>query len=111
MIVKYNPATDITELVNEPGMVLRTHKIADCSHQEACCIHRPSNHPLRHAPLNWRSDRGLMERICEHGVGHPDVDDLAHKKRVMEPGRYESYAFEIHGCDGCCFDTERVGGE
>lgn len=80
--------------------VLRTHAEGLCSGQN-CCIHNPSDHALRDAPLNWRADRSLMERICEHGVGHPDPDDLAHKKRVMG-ARYPNYAFGVHGCDGCC---------
>ena len=34
-------------------------------------------------------DRRIMERICPHGVGHPDPDDVLNQDRV-------------HGCDGCC---------
>jgi hypothetical protein len=41
-------------------------------------------------PLHWRYDRGILERICPHGVGHPDPDDKA------------SASDGIHGCDGCC---------
>lgn len=83
------------------GLVLQTHGPSRCS-GEHCCIHNPSDHPLREAPLNWRADRGLMERVCEHGVGHPDPDDLEHKRRVMKPREYRAHAFPIHGCDGCC---------
>lgn len=103
MIVKYNPDTDVTEIVNEPGMIFHTHGIADCSNREACCIHNPSNHLLRDAPLNWRADRGIMERICEHGIGHDDPDDLAYRRFI---GRL---ADGTHGCCGCCWDNERVG--
>lgn len=35
---------------------------------------------------------GLIEWICEHGVGHPD------DRSVMKMGEY----WGIHGCDGCC---------
>lgn len=80
--------------------VLRTHPASACKDDPNCCIHKPSDHALSDAKLNWRGDRGLMERICKHGIGHPDPDDLAHKKRTMS--RYEDFAFEIHGCDGCC---------
>jgi hypothetical protein len=83
--------------------VLETHGPSKCS-GEACCIHNPSEHQLREAPLNWRADRYLMERICEHGVGHPDPDDLAHKQRVLGES-YGKYAFGVHGCDGCCNGT------
>lgn len=67
----------------------------------ACCVHHPSDHPLRDAPLHWREDRGLMERVCEHGVGHPDYDDLAHHMRQYgEEAEWRG----VHGCDGCCSD-------
>ena len=81
---------------------LRLHHAADQCSGEFCCIHNPSTHRLSSAPLHWRDDRGLMERICEHGVGHPDPDDLAHKRRTMSEARYRGYAFEVHGCCGCC---------
>lgn len=53
-----------------------------------CCVHNPSDHHMRSWPQHWRGDRGLMERICPHGVGHPDPDDI-------NPD-------DVHGCDGCC---------
>jgi hypothetical protein len=83
------------------GDMLRTHAPERCEGGH-CCIHNPSEHPLRDAPLNWRADRYLMERVCTHGIGHPDLDDLAYKKRRMSPSEYDSYAFGIHGCDACC---------
>ena len=77
-------------------LFLRTHAPDQCS-GEHCCIHNPSNHPLRDAPMHWRSDKHVMERICEHGIGHADPDDVAHRKRigVKHAG--------VHGCDGCCW--------
>ena len=35
------------------------------------------------------SDGHFTERLCPHGIGHPDPDDTRAAKR-------------IHGCDGCC---------
>lgn len=64
-----------------------------------CPIHYPSPHHMRDWPQNWRSDRGIMERVCPHGVGHPDPD---------ETKLYNKYDWS-HGCDGCCsraFDLE-----
>lgn len=55
-----------------------------------CVIHNPSDHGMRDFPLHWRSDRGIMERLCPHGIGHPDPDQ---QLRVGEG---------VHGCDGCC---------
>lgn len=63
-----------------------------------CCIHNPSNHHMRDWPLHWRADRKLMERICEHGVGHPDPDDMAFKEFLG----LNVKTIGIHGCCGCC---------
>lgn len=79
---------------------LRVHSGAVC-YGEFCSIHNPSMHPLREAPLNWRSDTRVMERICEHGVGHPDPDD-ANYRMATQGKRYEG---TIHGCDGCCVNN------
>lgn len=54
-----------------------------------CTLHNRSPHPMRHMQQFWRSDRGIMERICSHGVGHIDPDELVEKDWT-------------HGCDGCC---------
>ena len=77
-------------------LFLRTHAPDECS-GEHCVIHNPSDHPLKDAPMRWRSDKQVMERICEHGIGHADPDDVAHRKRigVKHAG--------VHGCDGCCW--------
>lgn len=76
------------------GRILTTHGEGECA-GEWCCI-KPSTHRLSRAPLNWRSDRRLMERMCPHGVGHPDPDGLeAMDSAVL-------WAEWLHGCDGCC---------
>lgn len=63
----------------------------------ACVIHNPSDHHMREWSLNWRGDKGVMERTCPtHGVGHPDPDDAAYLKTQ---GRE---VLLIHGCCGCC---------
>lgn len=77
---------------------LRVHERGQCA-GEHCCIHNPSDHPLRDAELNWRADRRIMERFCSHGVGHPDPDDISF--RVNKLGEDPKYA-GVHGCDGCC---------
>lgn len=60
---------------------------------DSCTIHRMSDHSMRSFPQHWRADRGIMERICPHGIGHPDPDDY----------RVNQYEYErVHGCDGCC---------
>ena len=77
-----------------------THSGGQCFGQN-CCIHNPSDTHMKDWPLNWRSDRGMMERICEHGVGHPDPDDYAyHKSRNFNGSGDDGYG--VHGCDFCC---------
>lgn len=67
--------------------LLKVHSEEKCI-GEHCVIHNPSDHVMRDFPTHWRVDRGFMERICTHGVGHPDPDD--------------PFADPVHGCDGCC---------
>jgi len=78
---------------------MRVHRRGDCK-GEHCCIHNPSDHPLKDAPMNWRGDRALMERICDHGIGHPDPDDIEFKR--LTRGDVVADAESVHGCDGCC---------
>lgn len=79
------------------GQMLWVHCIEDCK-SEYCVIHNPSNHSMKDFPTHWRQDRYLMERICPHGIGHPDPDDLAYKKSIGKLSNYEA----VHSCDGCC---------
>ena len=76
--------------IDGTGLVLHNvHRKADCR-GPYCPIHRPSEHSMRAFPTHFRLDRYLMERICPHGVGHPDPDDPS--------------GDTVHGCDGCCMD-------
>lgn len=74
---------------------LITHSPDKCQGR-ACCIHSPSAHHMRKWPMNYRFDKGVMERLCECGIGHPDPDDAAYQESV---GR--GY-LNTHGCCGCC---------
>lgn len=74
--------------------VLLTHRPSTC-HGEFCTVHNRSDHHMRSWPQHWRSDRGIMERVCVHGVGHPDPDEY----KLAGPG---GAAEGVHGCDGCC---------
>lgn len=70
------------------GQVLVAIHFIDKCKGAHCVIHNPSDHMMRSFPTHWRSDRHIMERICPHGIGHPDPDD------ITKDG--------VHGCDGCC---------
>lgn len=82
------------------GLELHVHDANDDCTAYGCCIHNPSNHKMVKFRLLWRTDWGLMERVCPHGIGHPDPDHLAFSKRTR-PDTYSKYE-DVHGCDGCC---------
>lgn len=83
----------------QSARLLNVHSRKLCDGQ-VCCIHNRSAHTMRRFKQIWRDDRSLMERVCPHGVGHPDPDHLAYIASL----RGSEYAQEeaIHGCDGCC---------
>lgn len=76
---------------------IRHHTREQCD-GEPCPFHAPSLHPMIEEPMHLR-ETGLIERMCRHGVGHPDPDSAAFMDRAYghRPGTWS-----IHGCDGCC---------
>lgn len=80
---------------------LRTHDPEACEGQ-TCVVHNPSEHHMRGWRINIRMDRRfcLAERICPHGVGHPDPDSLSYIERVTDKPTADVES--VHGCDGCC---------
>lgn len=95
--------------VTGTGQKLNVHEKKDCR-GEHCVIHNPSDHHMKDYPTNWRPDRYLMERICPHGVGHPDPDDIKFKMDNYMGGRFPEHiiASTIHGCDGCCIKEKSI---
>ena len=73
------------------------HEDENCEGR-GCSIHHPSDHHMKDWPRHYRFDRQLMERICEHGVGHPDPDDIRYQYEVLGA----SQTISVHGCCGCC---------
>ena len=76
--------------------LVNVHSADKCAGRP-CCIHNQSDHHMKTWPQNWRGDRQLMERICPHGVGHPDPDHMWFA-RSLNPNTADG----VHGCDGCC---------
>ena len=89
------PVDDVAEplfgLMLGPRLV-SVHGQEECAGR-FCVVHNPSDNHMREWPLVWRADKRTMERRCPHGVGHPDVDDLAWH---VSQGR------EWVGVHGCC---------
>lgn len=82
------------------GQVIFAHRREDCAEDAFCAVHKPSQHCMSTFPQHWRTDRQLMERICPHGVGHPDPDHMAFYAQHHSPAQVA--AESTHGCDGCC---------
>lgn len=97
-------AANKPEYVTGTGQELwRVHLKQDCQHR-ICDIHNPPQGlPESDWPTHWRADRGLMERICPHGVGHPTTAHMEFLKEMdAVRGTTNSQWEGIHGCDGCC---------
>lgn len=101
----FDRATDAHGFATGGTVLTNVHAATACAGR-ACALHAPSDHPMAGWPLNWRSDRRLMERVCSHGVGHPDPDDVAYRVSRGEPA-----TVAVHGCDGCCAPAGRAGGK
>ena len=85
--------SDQNQLEHSDVILAGVHDPKQCVGQ-SCTIHNRSDHSMRAFPQHWRDDRKIMERICPHGVGHPDPDDY-----------YANHGVEsVHGCCGhrCC---------
>lgn len=76
----------------EGGQIIYNVHPQDRCAGRPCPVHNRTGHHMRAFPQHFRADRGFMERICPHGVGHPDPDELP---PIL-------YLAGIHGCDGCC---------
>lgn len=84
-------ASDMTIVENG---ALRTHPASAC-HGRHCWIHDPTPSHMTSWPVRWRGDKGTAERICKHGIGHPDIDDVNYNLSIRRD-------VTQHGCDGCC---------
>ena len=81
------------------GQAIYVHERGQCLYGP-CPIHNISDQHMKDWPTLWRDDRKIMERLCPHGVGHPDPDC----RNAMADGG-------VHGCDGCCIKPREVNNE
>ena len=79
-------------------LISHVHDRMDCM-GPVCTLHNPTDHHMRNMRLHYRHDRYLFERICEHGVGHPDPDTRSGLGEYLADG---------HGCDFCCIDKSQT---
>lgn len=95
-VFKYNDAIFLPD-----GTLLMTHPEHACRGAH-CCIHNPSDHPLRDAPLAWWPGLRSMLRVCTHNLRHPDLDDFAFKVNIQRLPSYLLAIIGAHDCDNCC---------
>lgn len=97
--------SDVIHL-EDGDFLLKVHHGSKCKGRP-CVIHNPTEHGMRKLPLHYRADRNIFERICSHGVGHPDPDQ---RDYFYEQG-FNSVEVCDHGdliqdCrDGCVEET------
>jgi hypothetical protein len=98
-----------------PGIVQINHAPSLCK-GEYCAIHNPSDHHMREWPTQFSERRHpivgggvfvLTERVCRHGIGHPDPDSLNYATRAGVLGAVKGLG--IHGCDRCCMPKVMMG--
>lgn len=78
------------------SQLTNVHDGTQCIGERTCVIHNPTRHPMRDWTLHWRGDRKIFERICQHGVGHPDPDQEFWWEQSKQEWQW------VHGCCGCC---------
>lgn len=61
-----------------------------------CPFHNPSDHGMKDWPMLIRGS-GLVERMCDHLVGHPDPDSVKWTNDFTGQGTWGT-----HSCDLCC---------
>lgn len=80
--------------------LLMTHPAERCQGRN-CCIHNPSDHALKAAPMHWNDAARRTERVCPHGQHHPDPDHLTYV--LDHEGMLAYFEHKYHSpCDGCC---------
>ena len=92
-------ASGMTMLEN--GVLLRVHP-PTAREGRHCWVHNPTPSHMVRWPVRWRAEKSTAERVCTHGIGHPDPDDVKYNQNL---GRDVS----IHGCDGCCWPPAAPG--
>lgn len=101
-------AEGAVKLENSDEELIYVHSQLLCDGRP-CPLHNRTDHHMRKFPQHWRDERQFMERICTHGIGHPDPDQWDFLVRQM--GKKGAKAEFIHGCchEGCCI-KEKVAG-
>lgn len=109
--IHHDPEWDSDYVIQVDGTRLYVH--GDCTTEweidgkkvalPACPIHNEPDWALKGAPILYRHDVDVIERICLHGTGHPDIAYLAFISALY--GEQAAATRGVHGCCGCCSET------
>lgn len=96
MFLAQDPVTGFWTKTEDNNLnLVGIHNVYNC--RQPCPIHNSqSTHPLQAAPLYWNPNRAIIERVCSHGVHHPDYDSAMYYYSVNQTNE------NVHMCDGCC---------
>lgn len=95
---------DTDVIVLHDGRTMKVHGPNRCLGPH-CCIHNPSEHPLKNAPLVWVDSVGQMFRVCLHDHLHPDPDSMEFHRAMAYAGLADFYDGWHPCCPArCCFD-------
>lgn len=88
------------DFVGVENNVISIHNPTQCAGRP-CVFHNPSDHALSKAKVSYNESLHRVERVCSHGIHHPDVDEVV---KVYDGfGETEALKFAKHNdCDGCC---------
>ncbi len=89
-VVMLTDVAQVEKFYDADGCEYFVHSRDKCAGTK-CALHDPSDHKMRTWPRVMREST-LIERRCEHGVGHPDPDSA----------KFLGEGYSVHGCDGCC---------
>lgn len=78
------------------GVNVLTHVVERCQGRN-CVVHNPSDHHMRGWPKRFHQPSQQTSRVCKHGLGHPDPDDVAYWQQIAH-----RRISTKHECDGCC---------
>jgi hypothetical protein len=92
--------------LEDDDFLLKVHHGSKCKGR-SCVIHNPTEHSMRKLPLHYRADRNIFERICSHGVGHPDPDqrDFFYEQGFLSAEVCEHDDLVKDCLDGCVEET------
>lgn len=88
--------TGETYTTDSGQLMLDVHANSPECQEHGCPIHNPSDRAVAIGTTHYNTERQRMDRVCEHGLAHPDPDSQDWRERHFGDRDDE------HDCDGCC---------